>query len=56
VTGLNLLILFAALELTLAVGIVMAFNILRVELRLLHLLLRLDGEAHPPWPDPKFPT
>ena len=45
-TALNLLLLFAALELTLAVGIVMAFNILRVELRLLHLLLRLDGEAH----------
>jgi len=47
-TPLNLMLIFAALELTLAVGIVMAFNILRVELRLLHMLLRLDAEAHPP--------
>jgi len=47
-TPLNLMLIFAALELTLAVGIVMAFNILRVELRLLHMLLRLNGEAHPP--------
>ena len=45
-TGLDLLILFAACELILSVGIVMAFNILRVELRLLHMLLRLDAEAH----------